>query len=90
VILTYALSISIGTFGVALLLNLWRLFTAPTLTDRLLVIDTMAINVIAIVVLYGSLIGSPLYFEAAILLAMTGFVATVAYCKYLLRGSIIE
>ena len=89
-ILTYAFYLSIGSFGVALLMNLWRLFTAETLTDRILVIDTMAINMIAIVILYGSVIGTSLYFEAAILLAMTGFVATVAYCKYLLRGSIIE
>jgi multicomponent K+:H+ antiporter subunit F len=89
-ILTYALHLSTGLFGVALLLNIWRLFTAPTLTDRLLVIDTVAINMIAIVILFGTISGTSLYFEAAMLLAMTGFVATVAYCKYLLRGSIIE
>lgn len=89
-ILTSAFYLSIGIFGVALLMNTWRLFSAETLTDRLLVVDTMAINMIAIVILYGSAIGTPLYFEAAILLAMTGFVATVAYCKYLLRGNIIE
>ncbi len=89
-ILTYAFSLSIGCFGVALLMNLWRLFTSETLTDRILTIDTMAINMLAIVVLFGAVSGTALYFEAAILLAMTGFVATVAYCKYLLRGSIIE
>lgn len=89
-ILTTALHLSLGIFGVALLLNLWRLFTAPTLTDRILVIDTMAVNMIALVILFGTLTGTALYFEAAMLLAMTGFVATVAYCKYLLRGSIIE
>jgi multicomponent K+:H+ antiporter subunit F len=89
-ILTYALSFAIGCFGLALLLNLWRLFTAPTITDRILVVDTMTVNVIALIVLYGAVLGTSLMFEAALILAMTGFVATVAYAKYLLRGDIIE
>ena len=71
-------------------MNLWRLFAAPTVTDRILVVDTMTVNVIALVVLYGADIETTLLFEAALLLAMTGFVATVAYAKYILRGSIIE
>jgi multicomponent K+:H+ antiporter subunit F len=89
-ILTYALWFSMGCFCVALLMNLWRLFTASTVTDRILVVDTMTVNAIALVVLYGVAIETALIFEAALLLAMTGFVATVAYAKYLLRGSIIE
>jgi multicomponent K+:H+ antiporter subunit F len=48
------------------------------------------VNALALVVLYGIWAGTGLYLEAAILLALTGFVGTVAYCKYLLRGSIIE
>ena len=47
-------------------------------------------NAIALIVLYGVKTGSPLNFEAALLFALTGFISTVAYCKYLLRGSIIE
>ncbi len=89
-ILPLAFDFAIGCFLVALLMNLWRLFSAPTITDRILVVDTMTINVIALVMLYGALIETSLIFEAALLLAMTGFVATVAYAKYLLRGSIIE
>jgi multicomponent K+:H+ antiporter subunit F len=89
-ILPLAFDFAMGCFCLALLMNLWRLFTAPTVTDRILVVDTMTVNVIALVVLYGAVIETPLIFEAALLLAMTGFVATVAYAKYLLRGSIIE
>jgi multicomponent K+:H+ antiporter subunit F len=48
------------------------------------------VNTLALVVLYGIWAGTGLYLEAAILLALTSFVGTVAYCKYLLRGSIIE
>ena len=89
-ILSYALTFALLSFGIALVLNLIRLFTAPTVTDRILAVDTMTVNCIALIVLYGVQSGSALNFEAAILLALTGFISTVAYCKYLLRGSIIE
>jgi len=89
-ILSYALIFALVCFGIALILNLIRLFTAPTLTDRILVVDTVTVNAIALVVLYGVQTGSTLTFEVAIVLALTASVATVAYCKYLLRGSIIE
>lgn len=85
-----ALTFAFGCFALALLANLWRLATAPTLPDRILTIDTMVVNVIALIVLYGIKTGSGLHFEAALLFAMTGFVSTVAFCKFLLRGSVIE
>ncbi len=89
-ILSYALGFFVGSIALALILNLWRLFTAPTVTDRILTLDTMTVNVIALVVAYGIWAGTGLYLEVAVLFALTGFVGTVAYCKYLLRGSIIE
>lgn len=75
---------------IALFLNLWRLLKGPKLPDRILALDTMYINAIALILLYGISIESPLYFEAALLIAMLGFVSTAALCKYLLRGDIIE
>ncbi len=89
-ILSYALGFFTGCIALALVLNLWRLFTAPTVTDRILTLDTMTVNVLALVVAYGIWAGTGLYLEVAVLFALTGFVGTVAYCKYLLRGSIIE
>jgi len=74
----------------ALLLNLWRLVIGPDTSDRILALDTMYINSIAVLLLYGIWEGTPLYFEAALLIAMLGFVSTIAVCKYLLRGDIIE
>jgi multicomponent K+:H+ antiporter subunit F len=75
---------------IALLLNLWRLLKGPSLADRVLALDTMFINSIALILLLGLRLGSQLYFEGALLIAMLGFVSTVAICKYLLRGDIIE
>jgi len=79
-----------GILCVALILNLWRLLRGPELSDRILALDTMYINSIALILLYGMHMGTNLYFEAALLIAMLGFVSTVALCKYLLRGDIIE
>jgi multicomponent K+:H+ antiporter subunit F len=85
-----ALAFAMGCYGLALLVTLWRLVRGPDAADRILALDTMVINVIALVVLYGIAKGTAVYFEAAILIAMVGFVSTVAYCRFLLRGDIIE
>jgi multicomponent K+:H+ antiporter subunit F len=79
-----------GMISLALLLNLWSLLRGPSLPDRILALDTMYINSIALIILYGLLMDSPLYFEAALLIAMIGFISTVAVCKFFLRGYIIE
>lgn len=88
--IAYALAFAIACFALALLLNLIRLATAKTPGDRILAVDTMVINVIGLIVLYGLKTASGLNFEAALLFAMTGFVSTVAFAKFLLRGNIIE
>lgn len=75
---------------VALILNLWRLFIGPHVVDRILALDTMYINSIALILLHGMYNKTTLYFEAALLIAMLGFVSSVAFAKYLLRGDIIE
>jgi multicomponent K+:H+ antiporter subunit F len=86
----YALTFAFSCFGIGLLCNLYRIFIAPGVVDRVLALDTMVINIIAILVLYGISTKTGMYFEAALLFAMTGFVSTVAYCKFILRGDIIE
>lgn len=85
-----ALIFAFGCFALGLLLNLWRVAMAPSIPDRVLALDTMVINVIALMVLYGIWQGTAIYFEAALLFAMTGFISTVAYARYMLRGDIIE
>lgn len=85
-----ALAFGFAALGLALALNLWRLVSGPGASDRILALDTMVINVIGLIVLTGIASGSGTAFEAALLLAMVGFVGTVAYAKFLLRGDIIE
>ena len=77
-------------YAAALLIDLWRIARGPDSADRILALDTMVINVIALLVIYGIFRDTAIYFEAAMLIAMVGFVSTVAYCRFLLRGNIIE
>lgn len=88
--IAWALGIGFTALGLALALNLWRLIKGPDVADRILALDTMVINAIGIIVLGGIADGSGTSFEAAMLLALVGFVGTVAYAKFLLRGDIIE
>lgn len=86
----HAITFSLACFALALLLNLWRLARGPLAADRILALDTMTINAIALIVLAGIRWDSALYFEAALMFAMVGFVSTVALCRFLLRGDVIE
>ena len=79
-----------GAFSLALALNAWRLFVGPGLPDRILALDTLHINTLALLVLLGMERQSQLYFEAALIIALLGFVGTVVLSKYVLRGDIVE
>ena len=88
--LNIVLPFAIGMVVLAMALNLWRLARGPGLPDRILALDTLGINVIGLVMLLGIVLGSAVYFEAALIIAMMGFVGTVALCKFILSGDIIE
>jgi len=76
--------------SLALLMNLWRLAIGPSVMDRVLAVDTMVINSIALIILYGIWASTAVYFESALLLAMFSFISTVACCRFILRGDVIE
>jgi multicomponent K+:H+ antiporter subunit F len=88
--ISYALGFGFAALGIALAMNLWRLLKGPGPEDRILALDTMVINVIGLIVLAGIASGDGTSFEAALLLALVGFVGTVAFAKFLLRGDIVE
>lgn len=82
--------IAIVGISIATLLSAYRLAVGPDMLDRVLALDTIVINAIALVVVIGILYATTMYFEIAILFAMVGFLSTVAFCKYRLRGNVIE
>lgn len=85
-----AIMIAYVLVGLAFVLSLARLVKGPELPDRILALDTLYINTIALLILLGIHIGSAIYFEAALLIAVMGFMGTLALSKYLLRGDIME
>ena len=74
----------------AMLLSLYRLIRGPSAPDRIVAGDTLYINVIALLMLVGIQLASDIFFEAALLVAMMGFVGTVAYAKHASGRSVIE
>ncbi|NYZ62207.1 K+/H+ antiporter subunit F [Luteimonas deserti] len=76
--------------GLAMVLALWRLLRGPTAPDRILALDTLYISAIAQLILFGMLLDTEVYFEAALIIAMLGFVGTVVLSKYVIRRDIVE
>lgn len=85
-----ALAFAFGCFGLASVFNLYRIVMGPDPGDRILALDTLVINAIALIALYDVSLDTQVYFEASMLIAMTGFVSTVSYARYILRGDVIE
>jgi len=89
-ILDLALDFALAAVALAMLLCGWRLLRGPDLPDRILALDTVYINAVALVVLLGIRWQTALLFEAALIVAMLGFVATVAPARFVSRGDVVE
>lgn len=89
-IMNIAMVIALVTLALGQILSMVRLVLGPTNGDRILALDTMVINALGIVILLGIFQGVQIYFEVSLLIAMLGFVSTVALARFILRGDIIE
>ena len=85
-----AMIVTFVTLGLSQILSMVRLVIGPTPGDRILAVDTMVINGLGIVIALGIYQGVQIYFEVLLLIAMLGFVSTVALARFVLRGDIIE
>ena len=88
--ISVAVDIASVLIGLAMLLAFWRLLRGPDIVDRVIAIDTLYINACTLLLAYGIAGDSALHFEAALVIALLGFLTTVAFAKYLLRGDIME
>lgn len=86
----FACSVAVVVIGISVLMNVYRLALGPDVVDRVLALDTMVINAIGLIIVMGVWFSTTMYFEIALLFAMVGFLTTVAICKYLLRGNVLE
>jgi multicomponent K+:H+ antiporter subunit F len=88
--LNIALVITFLALALGQVMSMVRLVLGPTSGDRVLALDTMVINALGLVIVLGIYKGVQIYFEVALLIAMLGFVSTVALARFILRGDIIE
>ncbi len=89
-LISWALDFATAAVALALALCGWRLLRGPSLPDRILALDTLSINAVALVYLLGLRWHTQLLFEAGLLIALLGFVATVALARFVVRGDVIE
>ena len=88
--LDMALAVAFACFALAFALGTLRLLRGPSAPDRILALDTLYMNAVAIAILLGIQYDGAVYFEAALLIALIGFVSTVALARFLARGDVIE
>ena len=89
-ILPWAVHFALACFAIAMLCALIRLLRGPAAQDRILALDTLYINGMLTILMLGIGLGSAVYFDIALLIALFGFVASTAMSKFLLRGEVIE
>ena len=89
-ILNLALTYAQIALILALALACWRMLRGPRAQDRVLGMDVLYLNGLLLAVVFGLRTGVDLYFEAALVIGMLGFAATVAMAKFLMRGEVIE
>ncbi len=90
VILAIALWMTQALLAIAMCLCVFRLVRGPRAQDRILALDALYVCAMLQLLAFGVRTGSTLYFEAALIIGMLGFVATVSLAKFLMRGEVIE
>jgi multicomponent K+:H+ antiporter subunit F len=90
IIVFTAVSIAQIMLAIAMAIASLRMFRGPRAQDRIIGLDALYINAMLLLVTFGIGTGRVIYFEAALVIGMLGFVATVALAKFLMRGEVIE
>ena len=89
-LLNWAMFLAQAMVGLAMVCAVVRMLRGPRAQDRVLGLDTLYVNATMLLLTFGMRTGSTLYFEAALVIALLGFVATAALAKFLMRGEVIE
>jgi multicomponent K+:H+ antiporter subunit F len=89
-LLTFSMNFVLICVGLAMLCCTIRMLRGPAAHDRILALDTLWMCGMLLVLVLGIRFGSEIYFEAALVIVLIGFVSTVALAKFLMRGEVIE
>lgn len=85
-----AVLISASLIAISMMLNVWRMIIGPSAPDRIIAVDTLYVNGVALIILLGVFLQTRAFIDAAMIIALMGYVSTVALAKYLLRGKIFN
>ncbi|HLW29019.1 MAG TPA: K+/H+ antiporter subunit F [Kiloniellales bacterium] len=88
--LSWSIMISQILLALAMACASYRVLWGPRAQDRVLALDTLYVNASILLLTFGIRTGSNLYFDAALIIALLGFVSTAALAKFLMRGEVIE
>ena len=89
-ILSWSLLIAQILLGVAMAIAAFRMVRGPRAQDRIVSLDALYVNAMLLLLVFGIRTQSTLYFEAALVISLLGFIATLALAKFVMRGEIIE
>lgn len=89
-LLAFSMDFILACVILAMLFCTVRLLLGPAAQDRVLALDTLWMCGMLLALALGIRFGSQIYFEAALLIALTGFVSTIALAKFLMRGEVVE
>ena len=90
ILLAWSIGAAQIMLGLAMVCAMVRMILGPRAQDRVVAFDSLYVNGMLLLLAFGVQSGSTLYFEAALIVALLGFVSTVAFAKFLLRGEVIE
>lgn len=90
ILLYWAVVAAQSMLALAMALTVYRMFRGPRAQDRVLGLDTLYVNAMLLLLTFGIETGRTVYFEAALVIGLLGFVATVSLAKFLMRGEVIE
>ena len=89
-LLSSAILVALACYSFAMILAVVRLLRGPSAQDRVLALDFLYVNGMLVMLTLGIFFSSGMYFVAALLIALFGFVSSAALAKFLLRGEIVE
>ena len=89
-ILSWSMLIAQLMLATAMIITVIRMFRGPRAQDRVLALDVLYITAMLLLITFGIRSGVIIYSEAALIIGLLGFVATVALAKFLMRGEVIE
>ncbi len=89
-VLAWSLTAAQAMLALAMALATWRMVRGPRAQDRILALDSLYLNGMLVLLVFGIQTGRTIYFEAALIVALLGFVSTAALAKFLMRGEVIE